>query len=95
MCFDAKEGFVTNAIRDACLSSQNSVAFVCGPPVMMKAVISILLENGFHDDQIFISAERLMYCALGVCCHCMIRSKFTCLDGPVFRYDEIKEYTND
>ena len=45
--------------------------------------------------RIFVSAERLMYCAMGVCCHCMIRGTFTCVDGPVFRYDEIKELTND
>jgi len=62
---------------------------------MMKFVIDILKEKGFHDDQIFISAERLMYCGVGVCSHCMIREKYTCIDGPVFRYDEIKDYKND
>ena len=34
-----------------------------------------------------------MYCATGTCCHCMIGSKFTCKDGPVFRWDELKEHT--
>jgi len=34
--------------------------------------------------------ERLMYCAIGQCCHCMIGGKFTCLDGPVFRWDALK-----
>jgi len=63
--------------------------------VMMKGVIEILKQKDFHDDQIFISAERLMYCAIGICCHCMIRGKFTCIDGPVFRYDEVKDFKND
>src|SRR3989344_3482705 len=58
-------------------------------------VTDILKGKGFHDDQIFISAERLMYCAIGKCCHCMIRGKFTCMDGPVFRYDEVKDFKND
>jgi len=62
---------------------------------MMKFCIDILQKKGFHEDQIYISAERLMYCAFGECCHCMIKGKFTCLDGPVFRYDQIKEDLNE
>jgi anaerobic sulfite reductase subunit B len=94
-CYDAKTGFVTDALKAANINNQNKVVFICGPPVMMKFVIDILKQKGFHDDQIFISAERLMFCALGVCCHCMIHGKFTCIDGPVFRYDEIVKYKND
>ncbi|MDO8480854.1 MAG: FAD/NAD(P)-binding protein [Nanoarchaeota archaeon] len=94
-CYDAKVGFVTEAINAAVLDPHKSAAFLCGPPVMMKASIDLLKQKGFQEDQIFISAERLMYCALGVCCHCMIRGKFTCVDGPVFRYDEIGAFTHD
>jgi len=94
-CYDAKEGFITNALQESNISKEKIVVFVCGPPIMMKAVIKILKDKGFNDDQIFISAERLMYCALGVCCHCMIRGKFTCIDGPVFRYDTVKDLQND
>ena len=95
VCYDAKEGFITDALKNSKLNNENKVAFLCGPPIMMKYVTDILKQKGFHDDQIFISAERLMYCAFGVCCHCMIRGKFTCVDGPVFRYDEIKDFKND
>ena len=94
-CYDAKLGFITDSIKNSTLDNSNKVVFVCGPPIMMKYTIDILKQKGFHDDQIFISAERLMYCAIGVCCHCMIRGKFTCIDGPVFRYDEIKDFKND
>ena len=94
-CYDAKEGFITDALKNSELDNKNKAAFICGPPIMMKSVIEILKQKGFHDDQIFISAERLMYCAIGVCCHCMIRGKFTCMDGPVFRYDEVKDFKND
>jgi len=94
-CYNAKEGFITEALKAAPLTNETKVVFVCGPPVMMKLVIDALKGKGFHDDQIFISAERLMYCGLGACCHCMIRGKFTCIDGPVFRYDEIAGYKHD
>ena len=95
LCYEGEHGHVTDALKSAHLSNHNKVVFICGPPPMIKDVIGVLKENGFNDDQIFISAERLMYCALGVCCHCMIRGKFTCIDGPVFRYDEIKDFRND
>lgn len=94
-CYAGKVGFVTTALLEASLSNQGAIAFVCGPPLMMKAAIGVLQGKGFHDDQIFVSSERLMYCAVDKCCHCMIRGKFTCLDGPVFRYDEIAGFTND
>lgn len=94
-CYNMKVGFITDAIKNFDIDNKNKVVFLCGPPVMIKYVIDILKNKGFNDDQIFISAERLMYCGIGVCCHCMIRDKFTCKDGPVFRYDEIKDYKND
>jgi anaerobic sulfite reductase subunit B len=93
-CYDAKTGFVTESLKAADFDNTNKIAFICGPPVMMKFVYEILQKKGFNDDQIFVSAERLMYCAVGICCHCMIRGKYCCMDGPVFRYDEIKDYTD-
>ncbi|MFH1590572.1 MAG: FAD/NAD(P)-binding protein [archaeon] len=94
-CYNAKTGFITELLKEANLNNRNKVVFICGPPIMMRFVTDILHEQGFHDDQIYVSAERLMYCAFGICCHCMIRGKYTCVDGPVFRYDEIKHLTND
>lgn len=95
LCYDLKAGFVTDSLKAMNLSNENCVAFICGPSVMMKTAVDILKEKGFGDSQIFLSEERLMYCAIGVCCHCMIRGEFTCTDGPVFRYDEIKDHKND
>ncbi len=94
-CYEATQGYITDLIKNSALNNENKIVFICGPPVMMKYVIDILSQKGFHDDQIFISAERLMYCAIGICCHCMIRGKYTCIDGPVFRYDEVKNLKND
>ncbi|MBN1544839.1 FAD/NAD(P)-binding protein [Candidatus Woesearchaeota archaeon] len=87
--------FITNLVEKAKLNPENKVVFICGPPVMMKITIELLKNKGFKEDQIYISTERLMKCALGVCGHCMIHGKYTCLDGPVFRYDEISQDRND
>ncbi len=68
-----------------------SVAVVCGPPVMMKYGVMKLLSMGFSDEQIYLSMEKNMSCGLGKCGHCMMGEYFVCKDGPVFRYDEIKD----
>lgn len=94
-CFDGKVEFVTKLLEESQLTNHEKVVFLCGPPKMMDIASSILMKKGFHEDQIFVSAERLMYCAEGICCHCMIHDKFCCKDGPVFRYDELKGYKND
>ncbi|HII72474.1 TPA: hypothetical protein HA265_06995, partial [Candidatus Woesearchaeota archaeon] len=81
--------FITDVLAKSKLSPENKVVFMCGPPVMMNIAINHLKNKGFKEEQMYISAERLMNCAIGVCGHCMINGKYTCLDGPVFRYDEV------
>jgi NAD(P)H-flavin reductase len=95
VCYTGKIGFVTKSLDEYKMDNNMKIAFICGPPVMMKKSVQILKKKGFHDDQIFVSAERLMYCGVGKCCHCMIHGKLTCKHGPVFRYDQIKGYHND
>lgn len=95
LCYNLKIGFVTDALNALNIDNKNKVVFICGPPIMISSVIEGLKQKQFNDDQIFISAERLMYCAIGICCHCMIRGKYTCMDGPVFRYDQVRDFKND
>lgn len=84
--------FVTKLVEKAKLNPENKVVFLCGPPIMMNVTIDLLKEKGFTERQIYVSTERLMQCGLGICGHCMIHGKYTCLDGPVFRYDEISAH---
>lgn len=85
-----KVGVVTTLIDDL-RKAESSAAFVIGPPVMMKFSVQKLLEYGFHENDIFLSLERRMECGIGVCGHCNIGRYYTCEDGPIFRYSEIKE----
>jgi NAD(P)H-flavin reductase len=84
-----KVGVVTTLIDDL-RKAESSAAFVIGPPVMMKFSVQKLLEYGFQEDNIFLSLERRMECGIGVCGHCNIGRYYTCEDGPIFRYSEIK-----
>lgn len=89
-CADQSYGgrvcFVTDAFGEADISAENTVAVLCGPPVMMKIAIDKLTAKGFHDNQIFISYERHMKCGIGKCGHCVVAGKYMCKDGPVFSY---------
>ena len=70
---------------------KDTVAFVCGPPIMIKFVIKDLVKLGFKDENIITTLERKMQCGIGKCGHCNIGGKYVCIDGPVFTYKQIKE----
>jgi len=84
-------GVVTLLLDDVKIDISNSVAVVCGPPVMMKYGTLKLIEMGYPDQDIYLSMEKNMSCGLGKCGHCMMGEYFVCKDGPVFTYDEIKD----
>jgi NAD(P)H-flavin reductase len=74
---------------------ENTVAFVCGPPVMFRFVIRDLLEMGFQERDIVSTLERYMKCGVGKCGHCCIGVAYVCVDGPVFTYQQIKHLGED
>ena len=45
-------------------------------------------------DRLYVSLERNMHCAIGFCGHCQFGPSFVCMDGPVFRYDNIERFFN-
>jgi NAD(P)H-flavin reductase len=65
---------------------------VCGPEVMMRFTVLELQKRGVHAENIFVSMERNMKCALGFCGHCQFGPTFICKDGPVLRYDRIQSW---
>lgn len=69
----------------------NSIAFVCGPPVMFRFVIKDLLGMGCKEKNIVSTLERYMKCGVGKCGHCCIGVAYVCVDGPVFTYEQIKK----
>ena len=84
-------GVVTNLIRKAPFDPDNTAAMVCGPEVMMRYAILELNKRGVKLSDMYVSMERNMKCAVGLCGHCQLGNVFVCKDGPVFRYDLIEE----
>ena len=82
-------GVVTRLVAEADVDPETSIAMVCGPEIMMRFTARELEQRGFAQSQIWISMERSMKCAVGLCGHCQLGGSFVCKDGPVYRYDEM------
>lgn len=87
---------VVTSLLDGLLSfdPENTVLFSCGPEIMMKFSLMAALERGIPQERLWLSMERNMQCAVGLCGHCQLGPAFVCKDGPVFRFDEMKQYMN-
>jgi NAD(P)H-flavin reductase len=85
-------GVVTGLVSKVRFDPRHAVAMICGPEIMMRYSIMELQKHGMRDDEIFVSMERNMKCAVGFCGHCQFGPAFVCKDGPVFRLDKIKPF---
>jgi NAD(P)H-flavin reductase len=84
-------GVVGTLLEKVELDVPNTVAFVCGPPIMIRFVVRDLMAMNFAEDAIITTLERHMRCGIGKCNHCMMGDKYVCLDGPVFTYSQMRE----
>jgi NAD(P)H-flavin reductase len=82
-------GFVPMVLEKLAPSSDNTVAVLCGPPVMIKFTMPVLKKLGFQDKDIFTTLENRMKCGFGKCGRCNVGKVFVCKDGPVFSYEQI------
>lgn len=69
-----------------------SILMICGPELMMRFTARAAMQRRMTPDQIWVSTERNMQCAIGLCGHCQLGPEFICKDGPIFRYDQISPY---
>jgi NAD(P)H-flavin reductase len=84
-------GVVTTLLAPAHLDPQRSVAFVCGPDIMMRYVADGLVELGLPAARVQVSLERTMRCGAGWCGHCQLGPLLVCRDGPVVTYDGVAD----
>ena len=83
-------GVVTTLFDKIKFDPEKTVAFVCGPPIMIKFATVDLLGRGISDDRIVTSLERYMKCGVGKCGHCCVNHVYLCTEGPVFTYQQIR-----
>lgn len=84
-----RTGIVTELFNEIKIDPSQTIAYICGPGVMMHFVSEKLLKLGMDSSRIILSLERYMKCGVGKCGHCYIADKFVCRDGPVFSYQQL------
>ena len=77
-------GFVPSVLEKIGASAENTIAIVCGPPVMIKFTFPVLDKIGFKPEQIYTTLENRMKCGVGKCGRCNVGKMYVCKDGPVF-----------
>jgi NAD(P)H-flavin reductase len=92
--WDGTVGVVPVLFYHLRMKSQNSVAFTCGPEIMMRFVVYEALARRLQEENIYVSFERNMKCGFGSCGHCQLGPYFVCKDGPVFSYQQLQPYFN-
>ena len=86
-------GVVTLLIDRMNLTRPAATSLVtCGPEVMMKYSAISAIKRGVPAENIWVSLERNMQCAAGLCGHCQLGPEFICKDGPVLRYDRVGHF---
>lgn len=84
-------GFVPPIVEKLNPSPENTVAIVCGPPIMIKLTLPVLEKLGFKPDAIYTTLENRMKCGLGKCGRCNTGRSFVCKDGPVYTLAQLQE----
>lgn len=87
----ASVGVVTKLVERAPFDPRSALALVCGPEVMIRFVALTLQKRGVDAEEIYVSMERNMRCAIGFCGHCQFGPHFVCKDGPVFPFARVEK----
>lgn len=85
-------GVVTTLLRNLVFDPAETIAFVCGPEIMMRFAAAELFRRELAPSAIHVALERNMQCGVGLCGHCQIGPAFVCRDGPVFSYADVEPW---
>jgi NAD(P)H-flavin reductase len=90
--WDGHVGFVPTVLENEFAPKpDNTIAIVCGPPIMIKFTFEALDRLGFQKSQMITTLENRMKCGLGKCGRCNIGSNYVCIDGPVYWAEQLSE----
>lgn len=82
-------GLVTTLLARQEIDTANTMAFVCGPELMMRFSARALADRGVPEERIFVSLERHMACGTGICGRCQLGPVILCRDGPVLPFARV------
>ncbi len=79
-------GVVPDLVGRVRFDPATATVFMVGPEIMMRFAVRALSAAGVGRHQVFLSMERTMQCAVGMCGHCQFGPFLVCRDGPVLCY---------
>jgi NAD(P)H-flavin reductase len=82
-------GVVPALVRRLAVDPANTIAYVCGPEVMMRFTADALTDYGVPAERVEVSLERNMKCMVGLCGHCVLGPYYVCTDGPVLPWSAV------
>ena len=85
-------GVVTQLMDRLRLRPEQTRVLTCGPEIMMRFVALGAIRRNVPRQHIYVSMERNMQCAVGLCGHCQLGPAFVCQDGPVFTYQSLEPF---
>ncbi len=85
-------GIVPLLFRKLALDPSRTLVLTCGPEVMMRATVHEAIDRGVAASDVYVSLERNMQCAVGLCGHCQLGPEFLCMNGPVFPYERVARF---
>ena len=86
-----REGARDDALPGPGIDPRSTTAFTCGPEIMMTFALRDLERMGVPEERLWLTMERNMHCAVRLCGHCQLGPWFVCADGPIFRWDEVRD----
>ena len=90
--WDGHVGLVTDLFADLAVQPARATVLCCGPDPMMAAVAGAAAGIGITGQDVSVSLERNMACAVRHCGLCQFGPHFVCQDGPVFTYDSVARF---
>jgi NAD(P)H-flavin reductase len=93
--WEGRVGFVPTVLEELAPGPVDTIAVLCGPPIMIKFCLQVLERLQFADEQVYTTLEKRMKCGIGICGRCNVGPKYVCVDGPVFTMAELRELPDE
>ncbi|WEU40645.1 MAG: dihydroorotate dehydrogenase electron transfer subunit [Candidatus Odinarchaeum yellowstonii] len=85
------KGLVTDLLDEVLLKNSFERVYACGPELMLKKIYEYSLERRLPLE---VSLERYIKCGIGICGSCYIGPYRICVEGPVFKINELEKIRN-
>lgn len=88
-------GFVPTILEKSAVKADNTIAVLCGPPIMIKFCLESFDKLGFTSDMVYTTLENKMKCGVGKCGRCNVGDVYICKEGPVYTATDVKGMYSD